>query len=95
MRLPVLTLLFVAALLFGENRAASAQSENSYRWCATYATKGGTPSCYFATREQCMETISGIGGSCSENPYHVAAVRPVHVPAARKHTSKNAHAAAR
>jgi hypothetical protein len=42
-----------------------------------------------------METISGIGGSCSENPYHVAAVRPVHVAAARKHTSKNSHAAAR
>ena len=63
MRLPILATLFIAATLFGENRAASAQS---YPWCAKYDNKG-TPSCYFDTREQCMESISGIGGLCVQN----------------------------
>jgi hypothetical protein len=94
MRFPVLTVLFIAAALFCENLAASAQSASSYPWCATYATKGGTPSCYFDTREQCMATISGIGGSCSENPYHSVVVRRAHVATARKRASNNLHATA-
>jgi hypothetical protein len=96
MRLPILATLFIAATLFGENRAASAQS---YAWCAKYDMDGkGTPSCYFATREQCMETISGIGGLCVENlDYHGAVVPPsrrVHVAKMRKRTSNHSHATA-
>ena len=63
MRLSVLAIIVFAATLFSENRTASAQS---YPWCAQYDGKG-TPSCYFATREQCMETISGLGGVCVQN----------------------------
>jgi len=45
----------------------------------------GTPSCYFDTREQCMETISGIGGLCVENQYyHRVAVLPPRGPHAAK-----------
>jgi len=68
MRLPVLTVpCIAAAILLSENRPASPQSASSYPWCAIYYTKSGTPACYFATRDQCMESISGIGGLCVQN----------------------------
>ena len=71
MRLPVLTVLFTAAVLFGENIAATAQSVGPYwyPWCGIYDRVGGnnTLRCYFDTRAQCMESISGIGGLCVEN----------------------------
>jgi hypothetical protein len=44
-----------------------AEAQN-YLWCAEY---GGTPSgptnCGFVTFQQCLDTISGIGGSCVRN----------------------------
>jgi hypothetical protein len=70
MRLPVSVVLLplIAAALSGENLAASAQSANSYPWCAIYYKEGGgTPRCYFDTREQCTASISGIGGLCVQN----------------------------
>jgi hypothetical protein len=72
MRLPVLTMLFIAAALLGESIATPAQSAGSYPVCAVYygIDATGTPSCSFDTREQCMETISGIGGFCIENQYY-------------------------
>ena len=36
-------------------------------WCAVYRT-GGT-NCGFHTHEQCMATVSGIGGFCNRSPY--------------------------
>jgi Protein of unknown function (DUF3551) len=79
MRLPVLILLFIAAVLLGESIGASAQSARSYPVCAIYygIDADGTPSCTFDTRQQCMETISGIGGFCIDNQYyHGRAVTP-------------------
>jgi Protein of unknown function (DUF3551) len=70
MRLPVSVVLLplIAAALSGENLAASAQSANSYPWCAIYYKEGGgTPRCYFDARDQCMASISGIGGFCVQN----------------------------
>src|SRR5215831_20428273 len=47
---------------------ASAQSASSYAWCARYYKEGGgTPRCYFDTRDQCLASISGVGGFCVEN----------------------------
>jgi Protein of unknown function (DUF3551) len=79
MRLPVSVVLLplIAAALFGENLAASAQSANSYPWCAIYYKDGGgTPRCYFASREQCMASISGVGGSCVQNLQYSPRVQP-------------------
>jgi hypothetical protein len=74
---PVVLLTLIAAALSGENRAASAQSANSYPWCAIiYKEGGGTPRCYFDTREQCMETISGVGGLCVQNLQYSPRGRP-------------------
>jgi hypothetical protein len=41
-----------------------------YRWCAYYGGRddGTTVNCGFVTYRQCMETISGIGGTCERNP---------------------------
>jgi hypothetical protein len=52
--------------LFADAPTARAQSAN-YPFCAIYANKGGTPVCYFATREQCLADISGVGGQCVGN----------------------------
>jgi len=91
MRLPVLAMLFIAAMLLSET--ASGQSARSYPWCAIYYTidSNGTPSCSFDTRQQCMETISGLGGFCVENQYYrgvaVPTPRRAHVAKPHKHTS--------
>ena len=95
MRLPILTLLLIAAALLGESFTAPAQSAGSHPVCAIYYVidADGTPACAFDTREQCMEDISGIGGFCIENQYyHGPAVRPpsrVHVM--RKRASTHSH----
>ena len=96
MRLPVRTILFIAATLVSAT-AASAQSARPYPWCAIYYVidANGTPSCSFDTREQCMETISGIGGFCVENQnYHrvtAVASHRTHVAKLHKRTSTHAH----
>jgi uncharacterized protein DUF3551 len=50
-----------------------AEAQN-YPWCANYGSPmgdGGT-NCGFTTREQCLATVSGIGGSCDLNTQYVA-----------------------
>jgi hypothetical protein len=48
--------------------SVSAAEAQNYPWCAQY---GGTPSgptnCGFVTFQQCLDTISGIGGFCVRN----------------------------
>jgi len=43
-----------------------------YPWCAQYSggRNGGASNCGFLTRQQCMETISGIGGFCVPNQFY-------------------------
>jgi Protein of unknown function (DUF3551) len=82
MRLSILSLFLIAAALLGEFQAASAQSPTSYPWCSRYFKRGGGgTSCYYTSYEQCMTTVSGIGGYCYQSPYY-------HAPpakAARRH----------
>ncbi len=59
-----LTGLAVAAL----PRPSGAQSAYDYPWCALRGDRGGGQSCYFTSREQCETTLSGIGGTCIQNP---------------------------
>ncbi len=63
MRLVFLNLFILTALVAG-NRTAAAQN---YPWCADYSGDFGGENCGFATYEQCMVTIAGIGGSCDRN----------------------------
>jgi hypothetical protein len=39
-----------------------------YPWCAFYGPS--THNCGFTTFEQCLATISGIGGHCAQNPLY-------------------------
>ena len=59
-----------AAALIAATSASYAQSAYDYPWCALRAGRSGGQSCYFQTYRQCMETLSGIGGSCIESPYY-------------------------
>ena len=52
--------------------ASRAQSAYDYPWCAVYGDSDGpgSMSCYYATRELCQQTLSGIGGICVQSPYY-------------------------
>jgi hypothetical protein len=49
-----------------------------YPWCAHYTGMdyGGAISCGYVTREQCMASVSGVGGFCEQNFPQPAAVKP-------------------
>jgi hypothetical protein len=67
--------LALAAVFVGAPQTASAQSPYSYPWCARLYLKNGATSCYYASRQVCMGTVSGVGGYCFQNPaYRGAAV---------------------
>ena len=52
--------IFVVAAATGDGALAQ-----NYPWCADYSS-GGT-NCGFVTFEQCLATVSGIGGFCDQN----------------------------
>lgn len=54
----------VAAFAFAATTPASAQN---YPWCAHYGTPYDDTSCGFVSYEQCMASVSGIGGFCEKN----------------------------
>jgi Protein of unknown function (DUF3551) len=58
--------LFVAAAI---STPAHAQNRP---WCAFYSGHfGGATNCGFSTYEQCLATISGVGGWCQPNTMYV------------------------
>ena len=65
--LSLLGVLFVA--LAAITTPAQAQS---YPWCAYYGGRfGGASNCGFSTFQQCLGTVSGIGGYCQPNTTYV------------------------
>jgi hypothetical protein len=70
--------------------APRAQAQSNYLWCARYGTPYDDTSCGFTSFEQCMASVSGIGGFCERNDTYrppLAAVPPRHQ--ARKSHTKN------
>jgi hypothetical protein len=65
---PIIAALALSAALAGALGTASAQSPYSYPWCAKLYLRNDATSCYYATRQLCMKTVSGISGYCYENP---------------------------
>lgn len=48
-----------------------ARANIEYPWCAAYGgDMGGASNCGFTTWEQCMATVSGIGGFCEPNQFY-------------------------
>jgi hypothetical protein len=50
--------------------AAAPSQAREYPWCARYDWT--TTNCGFVSFQQCLATISGIGGRCEPNPRYVA-----------------------
>jgi Protein of unknown function (DUF3551) len=69
-------ILAVAGAITGA-MSTPAQAQN-YPWCAYYGGMmgGGGTNCGFTTFEQCMATVSGIGGFCDRNTQYVAPAGP-------------------
>jgi Protein of unknown function (DUF3551) len=68
MRMSVLVALMLLTTAAMAPRPAAA---HNYPWCATYYDSSrGMKQCAFATYEQCLVTVSGIGGHCSTNPFY-------------------------
>ncbi|HUI15700.1 MAG TPA: DUF3551 domain-containing protein [Xanthobacteraceae bacterium] len=64
------TMLFGVAMLAASAAMAAtstAARAQNYPWCAFYDTGDQAINCGFVSREQCMATVSGIGGFCMPN----------------------------
>jgi Protein of unknown function (DUF3551) len=88
MRSQIVSLALAAAALIGTAELASAQSPYSYQWCSRQfgGREGSTTSCYFSSYQQCMTTVSGIGGYCYQNPgYRGSASAYGQASTARRH----------
>ena len=75
MRLLILSLVLANTALMGATDPTSGQSPNSYPWCSR-GFRGGSNNCYYASKEQCMRTLSGIGAFCISNPGYRQSPRP-------------------
>lgn len=65
-RIAVFGMFATMAILQTTAPAASRE----YPWCARYDWT--TTNCGFVSFQQCLATISGIGGRCEPNPRYVA-----------------------
>jgi hypothetical protein len=64
-------LLFFLPLLIALSLPAHAAPYDPYPWCAAYGGSwSGTSNCGFKTLQQCMATVSGMGGSCEPNQFY-------------------------
>jgi hypothetical protein len=69
-RLATAALVLPAALAAAPARAYE-KPYDPYPWCAVYSgAMGGASNCGFLTLQQCMATVSGIGGSCEPNQFY-------------------------
>jgi hypothetical protein len=84
MRLIRSNLLAAAAICAAT--AAHAQSAYDYPWCAFYGDRSGGTGCYFTSYQQCMVTLSGIGGNCYRSPYYRGA--PAKAPRRGRETER-------
>jgi hypothetical protein len=62
----LLFILGISVCVASTEKPAEAQN---YPWCAYYSDggDGGGTNCGFTTFQQCLDTVSGIGGFCQRN----------------------------
>jgi hypothetical protein len=64
----LLFLLGVFVAVICAEKPAEAQNGG---WCAYYNfDRGGATNCGFATFQQCLAAVSGVGGNCGPSPYY-------------------------
>lgn len=63
--------LALLVAVVGAAPSSFAQSPYDYPWCSVRGgwSGGGGQSCYYTSYQQCMTTLSGIGGTCIRNPW--------------------------
>ena len=63
--------VFAAIVLLTLGAAVQPAKADPYQWCAIFSGDlGGVRSCSFFTMEQCLATVSGVGGFCQPNPWY-------------------------
>src|SRR5262249_50746989 len=79
----VLLSIAIMALLLTDadaKRRSSAQGSQaagaSRSWCATYGRKGISDNCSYATQQQCLAQVWGLGGFCRPNPFQGRRMEP-------------------
>ncbi len=82
-------LLLTGILLAAAATRTPAEAQN-YPWCAYYSGRAGGTNCGFTSYEQCMATVSGIGGFCSVNTQYVPPPGP-HTPAVYRRHKRPSH----
>jgi hypothetical protein len=71
MRLAVLLVAGLASFVVPSVAPAREKPQDPYPWCAVYGgSMNNSSNCGFTTRQQCLATVSGIGGSCEPNPFY-------------------------
>jgi hypothetical protein len=91
MRLAIIGLVTVCAALAADVQVASAQNESFFqdRCCSQRMGGfrfGGSLDCSYRTWQQCIESASGLGRYCMENPWwHGARQQPTQGKSSRRH----------
>ena len=75
-RLAMRILLFVLAIFAVSTGIGTRAQAEEYPWCAILNMGDASYNCGFETREQCMVSVSGIGGWCQPNTLYQAPVTP-------------------
>jgi hypothetical protein len=66
----IMALLLTDADAKRRSSAQGSQAEGASRsWCATYLGKGINDNCSYATEQQCLAQVWGLGGFCRPNPF--------------------------
>jgi len=69
--IPFAALALGVSAFFASPASAYEKPYDPYPWCAVYSgDAGGASNCGFTTWDQCMATVSGIGGSCEPNQFY-------------------------
>jgi hypothetical protein len=79
------SLLLVTGIVAIAGAMATPAEAQNYPWCAYYGGRdGGGVNCGFSTFEQCMTTLSGMGGFCDRNTQYVPPPGPRAAPVHRR-----------
>ena len=65
----IMALLLTDADAKRRSSAQGSQAAASRSWCATYGRKGISDNCSYATQQQCLAQVWGLGGFCRPNPF--------------------------
>jgi hypothetical protein len=68
--------LVTIGALAGSLAFVSPGKAQNYPWCAVYNVGGPAYNCGFVTYDQCMTTVSGIGGGCERNTQYRPSLEP-------------------